>query len=126
MEKVYAVKHYVVNHSCILGATKNRRVIAHVATRRFGEVISGMPSIRPRHVKALVRNEMGVSITNKVCRNAKALVLKHIEMRFREDFKVLNNYALELKRTNPSSIVIVVFEGRMQVRSLFSRRCTYA
>ena len=68
------MKHYVADHSCILGATKNRRVTAHVVARRFGDVLSGMPSIRPRHVKAMVRKEMGMFIINKVCRNAKALV----------------------------------------------------
>ena len=53
---------------------------------------------------------MGVFITNKVCRNAKNLVIKKIEEQFREDFKVLNNNALELKATNPRSNVEVVAE----------------
>ena len=53
---------------------------------------------------------MGVFITNKVCRNAKNLVIKKIEEQFREDFKVLNNYALELKATNPRSNVEFVAE----------------
>ena len=66
------MKHYVADHSSILGATKNRRVTAYVVAKRFEEVISGMPSIKPRHVKAMVRKEMGVFITNKVYRNAKA------------------------------------------------------
>ena len=31
--------------------------------RGLGEMISGMPSIRPRHVKTMVRKEMSVFIT---------------------------------------------------------------
>lgn len=65
-KKVYVVKHYVAYHLCILRATKKRRVIAHVVVKRFGKVISGMLSIRPRHVKAMVRKDMGMFITNKV------------------------------------------------------------
>ena len=80
VKKVYVVKHYVADHSSILGATKNRRVTAYVVAKRFEEVIGGMPSIKPRHVKAMVRKEMGVFITNKVYKNAKALVLKKIKV----------------------------------------------
>ena len=42
--------------------------------------------------------------------NAKNLVIKKIEEQFKEDFKMLNNYALELKATNPRSNVVVVAE----------------
>ncbi|XP_039138799.1 uncharacterized protein LOC120276135 [Dioscorea cayenensis subsp. rotundata] len=58
----------------------------------------------------MVMAQLGVFITNKVCWNAKNLVLKKIEAKFIEDFKVLNNYSLELKMTNPGSTVIVVVE----------------
>lgn len=64
-----------------------------------------MPFIRPRHLRSMVKKELGVFVTNKVCINAKGLVVKKIEEQFREDFKVLNNYALELKATNPGSNV---------------------
>lgn len=56
----------------------------------------------------MVRKELGVSITNKVCKNVKGLVIKKIKEQFWEDFRVLNSYGLELKTTNPRSNVIVV------------------
>ncbi|XP_039131855.1 uncharacterized protein LOC120268592 [Dioscorea cayenensis subsp. rotundata] len=58
----------------------------------------------------MVRAQLGVFITSKVCRNAESLVMKKTEEKFREDFKVLNNYALELQATNPGSSVLVVAE----------------
>ena len=45
-----------------------------------------------------------------MCGNAKALVLKKLEVQFREDFKVLNNYVLELKHSNHGSSVNIVSE----------------
>lgn len=53
-------------------------MIAHAVAKRLGEIISGVVGIRPMHLKATVRKEMGVFITDKVCRNAKAMVLKKI------------------------------------------------
>ena len=35
-KKVHIMKHYVADHSCILGATKNRRVTIYVVAKRFG------------------------------------------------------------------------------------------
>lgn len=69
-----------------------------------------MYSFKPRHLKAIVRKELGVFITDKVCRNASSLVIRRIEDQFKEDFKVLNNYALELKLTNPGISVCIVAE----------------
>ncbi|XP_039146523.1 uncharacterized protein LOC120283834 [Dioscorea cayenensis subsp. rotundata] len=60
----------------------------------------------------MVRKELGVFITNKVCRNAKGLVLRRIEEQFKHDFIHLHNYALELKATNPGSTVFIVSERK--------------
>ena len=109
---MYKVKHCVAEHSCLLQTTKNRRVTSHVVVKRFGDLIRSMPFIRPINLKAMVRRELGVFVSNKVCKNAKSLVLKKIEQQFKEDFMVLNNYALELKESNPGSIVIVVSERK--------------
>lgn len=109
-KKIYVVKHYVSTHSCLLGVTKNKRVTAQVVVKKFGDVIASMPVIKPRHLKALVRKETGVFVTDKVCKNAKRLVLKKVEQQFIEDFKVLNSYALELKASNPGSNVVIVSE----------------
>ncbi|XP_039126939.1 uncharacterized protein LOC120263096 [Dioscorea cayenensis subsp. rotundata] len=104
------VKHYVSTHSCLLGVTKNKRVIAQVVVKKFGDVIASIRVIKPRHLKALVRKETCVFVTDWVCKNAKRLVLKKVEQQFIEDFKVLNSYALELKASNPGSNVVIVFE----------------
>lgn len=104
---MFVVKHYASQHSCLLGATKNRRVTAPIVAKMFGEIITAMPFIRPRHLRALMTKKLGVFITNKVCRNARDLVLKKIEQQFKEDFGVIHNYSLELKTTNPGSNVIV-------------------
>lgn len=58
-----------------------------------------------------VRKEFGVIIISKVYRDAKCLVIKKIKEQFLEDFRVLNNYATELKTTNPRSNVNVVSEN---------------
>ena len=67
---MFVVKLYAWQHSCLLEVTKNRRVTAPVVAKRFGEIVTAVPFIRPRHLRALVRKELGVFITNKVCRNA--------------------------------------------------------
>ncbi|XP_039127844.1 uncharacterized protein LOC120263931 [Dioscorea cayenensis subsp. rotundata] len=88
----------------------------------FGEITSSVSSIRPKHLKAMVRKELGVFITDKVCRNARSLVIKKIEEQFKEDFKVLNNYALELKTTNPGSSVHIMTERqKLDELPLFKR-----
>ena len=48
--------------------------------------------------------------SDKVYRNAKRLTIRRIEQQFRDDFGVLNNYAMELKETNPGSNVEVESE----------------
>lgn len=107
---MFVMKNYAPNHSYLLGSTKNRRVTAPLIAKRFGELISAMPFIRARQLRAMVRAQLGVFITSKVCRNGKRLVQKKIKEQFTEDFKVLNNYALELKTTNHRNSVTIVAE----------------
>lgn len=86
------VKHDAPDHTCLLGTTKNGRVIARLIGKQFGEVISSMFFIRARQLRAMVRAQLGVFVTYKVCRNSKSLALKKkFEEQFREHFKVLNN-----------------------------------
>ena len=73
---MFVIKRYVGEHSCIMKTTWNIRVITYIIAKRFGDVISSTPSFRTNHLKALVRRDLGVFITNKVCMNAKGLVLK--------------------------------------------------
>lgn len=81
-KKSFTVKHYVSQHTCLLGATRNRRVTAPVVAKRYGELIYGMPFVTPRHLRSLVRKDMGVFITNKVCRNAKGWLLREWKSNF--------------------------------------------
>ena len=46
--------------------------------------------MKPRHLKVLVKKELGVFITDKICKNARCLVLKKTKKQSIEDFKVLN------------------------------------
>lgn len=110
--KMYVVKTYVREHSCFVGTSKNKRVTGSVIARRYFDVINGMPCIRPRHLRALLRKDLGVFISTKVCRNAKAMVLKKMEKQYQDEFLVLNNYILELKEANPGSTVSVVAERK--------------
>lgn len=111
-KKTYVMNHYVLEHSCLVGTSKNRRVIGSVIAIRFGDVISGIPFIRTRHLRAMIRRELGIFVTSKVFRHAKALVLKKLEKKFKEDIMVLHNYALELKEQNPGSNVKIVSENK--------------
>lgn len=55
--KMYVVKHYIAAHSCLLHTIKNRRVTIGVVAKRFGDLISSMPFIKPINLKAIVRRE---------------------------------------------------------------------
>lgn len=68
-----------------------------------------MSFIRSRHLKSMLRRELGVFVTNKACKNTKRFVLKKIEEQF---IKVINNYAKELKVSNHRNNIEVVFERR--------------
>lgn len=94
------MKYYASQNSCLLGITKNRWVIALIIARRFGEINTVMPLIRPRHLRALIKKELGVFHKQGV-QNCTDLVLNKIEEKFTEDFIVIHNYAMELKATNP-------------------------
>lgn len=78
-KKRYIVKHYVPNHSCLLGTTKKKKVTTHIIARKFGDVITSMSYIRPSHLKAMVKRELVIFIIDKLCRNSKALVIKKVE-----------------------------------------------
>lgn len=55
----------------------------------------------------MARRELGVFNSNEMCRNAKILVLKKIKEQFIDNFTILNNYASDLRDTNPSSNICV-------------------
>ena len=74
-KRLFIIKYYVAEHSCLLKATRNRRVTANVVVEKFGDMIAAMPILKPRHLKALIRMELGVFISDKVCKNDRCLVL---------------------------------------------------
>ncbi|XVF65088.1 hypothetical protein PTKIN_Ptkin09bG0218700 [Pterospermum kingtungense] len=103
---IFIVKTYNNDHSC-LPASKNKRVIVAVIARKYAGEITAMPFIKPRHLRKLVRKDLGVQVSPYVCRTAKGEVIKHMEEKYKEEFQNLNNYAEELKATNYGSTVIV-------------------
>lgn len=74
----YVVKNYAPNHSCLLGTIENKRMTAHIIASKFDDVISNMPFIRHRHLKAMFIRELCIYITDKICRNCKAFIVKKV------------------------------------------------
>ena len=69
-----------------------------------------MPFIKPRHIRALVRKDLGVIVSPHVCRAAKGVVIKQMEEKYKQEFKILNDYVEKLKATNLGSTIIVIFD----------------
>ena len=72
----------------------------------------------------MVRRELGVFITDKVCRNSKAFVVRKVEQQCRDDFMVLNNYAMELKSTNHGTMYLLYLKGK-RINDLLAFRKKY-
>ncbi|EOY32076.1 Gag-pol polyprotein-like protein [Theobroma cacao] len=104
--KIYMVKTYEFEHSYLL-ITKNKRGTALVIARKYGEEITAMPFIKPKHLRALVRKDLRVRVSFNVCRAPKLEVIKKIEETYKEEYLVLNDYVEELKLTNPRSTIFV-------------------
>ena len=83
--KTFMIKIYQNEHSC-LSTSKNRRLTTIVIARKYGEVINAMPFIKPRHLRALVRKDLGVIVSPHVCRVAKGEVIKQIEEKYKKEF----------------------------------------
>ena len=67
-----------------------------------------MPFIKPRHIRALVRKDLGVIVTSSVYRAVKGEVIKQMEQKYKDKFMILNDYVEELKATNYGSIINVI------------------
>ena len=68
-----------------------------------------MPFIRPRHLKTMVRKELGNSYLVRFAEMRRHWCLKkEMEKQYKENFLVLNNYVLELKQADLGSNVFVV------------------
>ena len=81
-----------------------------------------MPFIKLKHLRALVRKDLGVMVSQTVCRAAKGEVIKQIEEKYKEEFKVLNDYAEELKAPNLESTVIMISKNAtLDSKAIFDR-----
>lgn len=72
-EKMYVIKHYVPEHSCIPRATRNKKVTGPIVNKIFRDMISTMTFIKTGHLKIMVKKELGVFITDKLYRDTKRL-----------------------------------------------------
>lgn len=48
---MFVIKHYVIEHSCLLGATTNRSMATNIVANMSGEVTSYVSFINHRHLK---------------------------------------------------------------------------
>ena len=81
-----------------------------------------MPFIKPRHLRALVRKDLGVMVSHTVCITTKGEVIKQMVEKYKKEFKVQNDYTEELKATNPESTVIVISKNAtLDSEAIFDR-----
>ena len=85
--KTFMVKTYMSEYSCLF-ALKSKRVTTSVIARKYWEEITSMPFIKPRHLRALVRKDLGVMVSHTVCITTKGEVIKQMEEKYKKEFKV--------------------------------------
>ena len=71
--------------------------------------------IKSRHIKALIRKDLGVIVSSHVCRFAKGKVIKQMEEKYKKEFNLLNDHPEKLKATNLGSTVIVISKKATRV-----------
>ena len=69
-KKTFMVKTYVNEHSC-LPISQNKRVKTSVIARKYGEEITSIPFINLRHIRALVRKDLGLMVILSICKAVK-------------------------------------------------------
>ncbi|KAK8582889.1 hypothetical protein V6N13_069657 [Hibiscus sabdariffa] len=97
------IKTYISEHSC-LPIIHNKRVTSNVIASKFKDEISRMPYMKATHIRALVRQKLGVMVNISKVRRAKLQVIKSIQEKYIEEFKILREYCDELCETNPGLI----------------------
>ena len=75
-----------------------------MVVRKYREDITTIPFIKLRHIKTLMRKDLGVMVSPTRFRGC----LLQMEEKYKKEFLVLNNYVEELKATNFGSTIIVI------------------
>ncbi|KAK8990666.1 hypothetical protein V6N11_028631 [Hibiscus sabdariffa] len=109
----FRIKTYISEHSC-LPTIHNKRVTSNVIASKLRDEISRMPYMKATDIRALVRQKLGVMVNISKVRRAKLQVIKSIQEKYIEEFKILREYCDELCETNPSSSVKLEVDRRQE------------
>ncbi|KAK8601713.1 hypothetical protein V6N13_058605 [Hibiscus sabdariffa] len=82
----FRVKTYISEHSC-LPTIHNKRLTSNVIASKFRDEISRMPYMKAIHIRALVRQKLGVVVNISKVRRAKLQVVNKIQEKYVEEFK---------------------------------------
>ncbi|KAK9026531.1 hypothetical protein V6N11_039368 [Hibiscus sabdariffa] len=96
----FRIKTYISEHSC-LPTIHNKRVTSNVIASKLRDEISRMPYMKATDIRALVQQKLGVMVNISKVRRAKLQVIKSIQEKYIEEFKILREYCDELCETNP-------------------------
>ncbi|KAK8985451.1 hypothetical protein V6N11_068707 [Hibiscus sabdariffa] len=96
----FRIKTYISEHSC-LPTIHNKRVTSNVIASKLRDEISRMPYMKATDIRALVRQKLGVMVNISKVRRAKLQVIKSIQEKYIEEFKILREYCDDLCETNP-------------------------
>ncbi|KAK9000281.1 hypothetical protein V6N11_080784 [Hibiscus sabdariffa] len=99
LEKRFSIKTYISEHSC-LPTIHKKRVTSNVIASKLRDEISRMPYMKATDIRALVRQKLGVMVNISKVRRAKLQVIKSIQEKYIEEFKILREYCDELCETN--------------------------
>ncbi|KAL4346616.1 hypothetical protein GQ457_17G004420 [Hibiscus cannabinus] len=84
----FRIKTYISEHSC-LPTIHNKRVTSNVIASKLRDEISRMPYMKTTDIRALVRQKLGVMVNISKVRRAKLQVIKSIQEKYIEEFKIL-------------------------------------
>ena len=63
-----------------------------------------------QNLQVAINKRFGVKLSDNTCRNTKTIALKKIHGDHKHQFKLMLDYAFELKRSHPGSTVLVEYE----------------
>ncbi|KAK8625197.1 hypothetical protein V6N13_090072 [Hibiscus sabdariffa] len=117
----FRIKTYISEHSC-LPTIHKKRVTSNVIASKLRDEISRMPYMKATDIRALVRQKLGVMVNISKVRRAKLQVIKSIQEKYIEEFKILREYCDELCETNlGSSVKLEVDRSTTDSSPMFSR-----
>ncbi|KAK8622514.1 hypothetical protein V6N13_117424 [Hibiscus sabdariffa] len=117
----FRIKTYISEHSC-LPTIHNKRVTSNVIASKLRDEISRMPYMKATDIRALVRQKLGVMVNISKVRRAKLQVIKSIQEKYIEEFKILREYCDDLCETNPGrSVKLEVDRSTTDSSPVFSR-----